>query len=69
MLRNSLAMPHSSGLAQNRMMSAVNVSTAQKINDQAQEQYLGALTPEQKEKLEKLRGAPFTLERSDVVGH
>lgn len=70
MLRNSLGMPHSGAPAQNQMMlGSANVRAADKINNQAQEQYLGALTIEQKQKLEKMRGAPFTLERSDVIGH
>jgi len=62
-------MPSNGGPAQNQMMLGANIRTADKINNQAQEQYLGALTPEQKQKLDKLRGAPFTLERSDAVGH
>jgi Spy/CpxP family protein refolding chaperone len=49
--------------------SDANIRGAEKINGQAQQQSLESLTPEQKKKLEKLRGAPFTLERSDVVGH
>lgn len=69
LLRNSLEMPHGDGQAQTQMMSGANVPKADKINNQAQEQYLGALTPDQKQKLDKLRGAPFTLERSDIVGH
>jgi hypothetical protein len=70
MLRSSLSgMPSNGGPAQNQMMLGANIRTADKINNQAQEQYLGALTPDQKQKLDKLRGAPFTLERSDVVGH
>jgi hypothetical protein len=43
--------------------------SAAKIDDQAQNQYLGIMTAEQKQKLDALRGAPFTLEKSDVVGH
>jgi len=69
MLRSSLGgIPSNGGPTQTQMLGA-NIRTADKINNQAQEQYLGALTTEQKQKLDKLRGAPFTLERSDVVGH
>jgi Spy/CpxP family protein refolding chaperone len=39
-----------------------------KIDNQVQNQYLGVMTGEQRQKLETLRGAPFTLEKSDVVG-
>jgi Spy/CpxP family protein refolding chaperone len=39
-----------------------------KIDSQVQNQYLGVMTTEQKQKLETLRGAPFTLDKSDVVG-
>jgi hypothetical protein len=39
-----------------------------KIDSQVQNQYLGVMTGEQRQKLETLRGAPFTLEKSDVVG-
>jgi hypothetical protein len=39
-----------------------------KIDRQVQNQYLGVMTGEQRQKLETLRGAPFTLEKSDVVG-
>jgi hypothetical protein len=67
-LRQSLGMPKSGGPTQPQMLGA-NIETADKINNHAQDQYLGALTPEQKQKLDKLRGAPFTLERSDVVGN
>jgi len=67
-LRQSLGMPKSGGPTQPQMLGA-NIETADKINNHAQDQYLGALTPEQKQKLDKLRGAPFTLERSDIVGN
>src|SRR6202040_772606 len=63
-LRQSLGMPKSGGPTQPQMLGA-NIETADKINNHAQDQYLGALTPEQKQKLDQLRGAPFTLERSD----
>lgn len=69
MLRNSLGAPHSGANQTQMSLGAANVKTADKINNQAQQQYMGALTPEQKEKLAKLSGAPFTLERTDVVGH
>jgi hypothetical protein len=68
MLRQSLGMPKNGGTTQPQMLGA-NLRAADKINDQAQDQYLGALTSDQKQKLDKLRGAPFTLERSDVVGN
>jgi hypothetical protein len=67
-LRSSLGMPANGGTTKPQMLGA-NVQTAEKINNHAQDQYLGALTPDQKQKLDKLRGAPFTLERSDVVGN
>jgi hypothetical protein len=54
---------------ESQQMSGANIRGAEKINGQAQQQSLDSLTPEQKKKLEKLRGAAFTLERSDVVGH
>jgi hypothetical protein len=70
MLRSSLGSTRSSGdTAQTQMMLGSNIRAADKINSHAQNQYLGALTPDQKQKLEKLQGAPFTLERSDVVGN
>jgi Spy/CpxP family protein refolding chaperone len=68
MLRNSLG-GHNGANQTQMSFGAANVRTADKINNQAQEKYMGALTPEQKEKLAKLSGAPFTLERTDVVGH
>jgi Spy/CpxP family protein refolding chaperone len=68
MIQHSLGMAHNGGPGQNQMAGA-NLRTADEMNNQAQEKSLGALTPEQQQKLEKLRGAPFTLERSDVVGH
>jgi len=67
-LRGSFEKPRSSDPAEAQMMLGAVVGNADKINNQAQQQSLGALTAEQKQKLEKLRGAPFTLERSDVVG-
>jgi hypothetical protein len=39
-----------------------------KVDNQVQNQYLGVMTAEQRQKLETLRGAPFTLDKSDVVG-
>ena len=54
---------------ESKEMLGANIRGAEKINGQAQQQSLDSLTPEQKKKLEKLRGAPFTLERSDVMGH
>jgi hypothetical protein len=69
MLRNSLGGPHNGANQTQMSLGAANIRTADKINNQAQEKYMGALTPEQKEKLAKLSGAPFTLERTDVVGH
>jgi hypothetical protein len=68
-LRGSFEKPRSSDPAESQKMLGAVVGTADQINNQAQQQSLGALTTEQKQKLEKLRGAPFTLERSDVVGH
>jgi len=68
LVRHSLGVQNNGGANQPQLLGA-NVQTADKINDHAQEQYLGALTPDQKQKLAKLRGAPFTLERSDVVGN
>jgi hypothetical protein len=67
-LRSSIGMPSSGGTTKPQMLGA-NVQTADKINDHAQNQYMGALTSEQKQKLDQLRGAPFTLERSDVIGN
>jgi hypothetical protein len=68
MLRQSLGMPKNGGATQPQMLGA-NVRAADKINNHAQDQYMGALTTDQKQKLDKLRGAPFTLERSDIVGN
>lgn len=68
MLRSSVGTQHSGGQEQTQLLGA-NIQAADKIDNKAQEQYLGALTPEQKQKLDNLRGAPFTLDRSDVVGH
>src|ERR1700676_4223115 len=65
MLRQSLGMPKNGGATQPQMLGA-NVRAADKINNHAQDQYMGALTTDQKQKLDKLRGAPFTLERSDI---
>jgi Spy/CpxP family protein refolding chaperone len=45
-----------------------NPPNVAKIDNQVQNQYLGVMTVEQKQKLETLRGAPFTLDKSDVVG-
>jgi Spy/CpxP family protein refolding chaperone len=45
-----------------------NPPNVAKIDNQVQNQYLGVMTAEQKQKLETLRGAPFTLDKSDVVG-
>jgi hypothetical protein len=45
-----------------------NPPNVSKIDNQVQNQYLGVMTAEQRQKLETLRGAPFTLEKSDVVG-
>jgi hypothetical protein len=67
-LRNSLGMPSNGGTAKPQMLGA-DLQAADKINDHAQNQYMGALTTDQKQKLDKLRGAPFTLERSDVIGN
>jgi hypothetical protein len=67
-LRNSLGMPSNGGTTKPQMLGS-NVQAADKINDHAQNQYMGALTADQKQKLDKLRGAPFTLERSDVIGN
>jgi hypothetical protein len=67
-LRSSLGMPSNGGTSKPQMLGA-DIQTADKINDHAQNQYMGALTADQKEKLDKLRGAPFTLERSDVIGN
>jgi Spy/CpxP family protein refolding chaperone len=59
-----------SGANQSQMeLGSSAVRSAEKIDNHANEQALGALTAEQKQKFEKLAGAPFTLERSDVVGH
>ena len=60
MLRNSV---HPNGQVD------ADITAADKIDNQAKEQSLGSLTSEQKEKLDSLRGAPFTLDRSDVVGN
>jgi hypothetical protein len=45
-----------------------NPPNVSKIDNQVQNQYLGVMTVEQRQKLETLRGAPFTLDKSDVVG-
>jgi hypothetical protein len=45
-----------------------NPPNVAKIDNQVRNQYLGVMTAEQKQKLETLRGAPFTLDKSDVVG-
>jgi Spy/CpxP family protein refolding chaperone len=66
-LRSSLGTQRSSGQEQTQLLGA-NIQAADKIDNQAQEQYLRALTPEQKQKFDGLVGAPFKLERSDVVG-
>jgi hypothetical protein len=68
LLRHDLGMPQNGGPTQPQMLGA-NVEAADKINSHAQDQYLGTLTSDQKQKLDKLRGAPFTLERSDIVGN
>jgi hypothetical protein len=67
-LRSSLGMPSNGGTSKPQMLGS-DIQTADTINDHAQNQYMGALTADQKEKLDKLRGAPFTLERSDVIGN
>jgi hypothetical protein len=67
-LRSSIGMPSNGGTTKPQMLGS-NIQTADKINDHAQNQYLGALTADQKAKLDKLSGAPFTLERSDVIGN
>jgi Spy/CpxP family protein refolding chaperone len=65
-LRSSLGTQRAAG--HESQLLGPNIQAADKIDNQAQQQYLGALTPEQKQKLEGLAGAPFKLERSDVVG-
>jgi hypothetical protein len=69
-LRDSLGMPRKSGATQTQMaLGDANVRAADKIDNQAREKSLSTLTPEQKQKFDQLAGAPFTLERSDVIGH
>jgi Spy/CpxP family protein refolding chaperone len=68
-LRNDLG-GKSGGANQTQMeLGGSTVRTAEKVDTHAQEQSLGTLTAAQKQKFESLAGAPFTLERSDVVGH
>ena len=69
-LRDSLGMPRKGGATQTQMaLGGANVRAADKIDNQAREKSLSTLTPEQKQKFDQLAGAPFTLERSDVIGH
>jgi hypothetical protein len=68
-LRGSLGVTaHSNDPSQIQKVGA-DIPGAAKIDDQARSQYLGVMTAEQKEKLKTLQGAPFTLEKSDVVGN
>lgn len=68
-LRSSLGVTaHSNDPNQIQKVGA-DIPAAAKIDDQARNQYLGVMTAEQKEKLKTLQGAPFTLEKSDVVGN
>jgi Spy/CpxP family protein refolding chaperone len=67
MLRSSVGTQRSSGQDQTQLLGA-DIQAADKIDNKAQEQYRSALTPEQKEKLDGLVGAPFKLDRTDVVG-
>jgi Spy/CpxP family protein refolding chaperone len=60
-LRSSVGTHGSSGQV------GANIQAADKIDNQAQERYLSTLTPEQKQKLDGLAGAPFKLDRSDVT--
>ena len=68
-LRGIIGTARSSDPNQTQKIIGANTRSAEKIDDHAQSQYLGVMTAEQKQKLEALRGAPFTLEKSDVVGH
>jgi hypothetical protein len=68
-LRGSFGTARSGDSNQTQKIIGANTRSAEKIDDQAQNQYLSVMTADQKQKLEALRGAPFTLEKSDVVGH
>jgi Spy/CpxP family protein refolding chaperone len=67
-LHGSLGLSQSSDPNQSQKLIGANIRSAEKIDSQTQEQYLSALTPEQKKKLAAMSGAPFTLQKSDVVG-
>jgi Spy/CpxP family protein refolding chaperone len=67
-LRSNLGTAHNGANQSSAPLGDQSVKAADKIDTRAQEQSLSTLTPEQKQKFQQLAGAPFTLERSDVVG-
>ena len=67
-LRGGIEKPRSGDPNDVKKTLEANAQTGEKIASQSEEQASQVLTPEQKQRLEKLRGAPFTLDRSDAVG-
>jgi hypothetical protein len=67
-LRGGLEKPRSSDPADVKKTLDANAKAADKIAKRSDAQADEVITGEQKQKLEKLRGAPFTLDRADVVG-